>query len=351
MEDAAKNQRSIVFFLWKRGVSGAEIQRQLADVFGVQAMSRSTVFRWLDLLKTGRDSLEDDPRQGRPSTAVSDKSVAAVKNVLEDDRRATVRDIAEEVGISAERVHYVLHEELHMTKVCARWVPRLLGAEQKAERVQKCEMLKLTLEDYGDNFWRRLVTADETWIPYYNPETKEQSKQWICAGETPPIKARTVPSIGKVMITVFWDAQGIVFIDYLPKGETINAARYVSSLNNLHNILSKKRPGKLRQRILLQHDNARPHTARATLTALRDKNWEILPHPPYSPDLAPSDYHLFGPLKKALRGRKFNNIEEVKHAIKSWIRETPESWFAEGLFKLPERWDKCIAEDGSYFEK
>ena len=73
MEDAAKNQRSIVFFLWKRGVSGAEIQRQLADVFGVQAMSRSTVFRWLDLLKTGRDSLEDDFRQGRPSTAVSDK--------------------------------------------------------------------------------------------------------------------------------------------------------------------------------------------------------------------------------------------------------------------------------------
>ena len=130
----------------------------------------------------------------------------------------------------------------------------------------------------------------ETGIPYYNPETKEQSKQWGCAGETPPIKARIAPSIGKVMISVLGDVQGIIFIDYLPKGEIINTEKYlhVSSLNSLHKTLSRKRPGKLRQRLLLQHD-ARPHTARTTLTAIRDKNWEILPpHAPYSPDLAPS---------------------------------------------------------------
>ena len=93
-------------------------------------------------------------------------------------------------------------------------------------RVQQCEMLKLTLEDNGDNFWNRLVTVEETWIPYFNPETKEQSKQWIYTGETPPTKARTIPSIGKVMITVFWDAKGVIFIDYLPKDETINVERH-----------------------------------------------------------------------------------------------------------------------------
>lgn len=134
------------------------------------------MFRWLDRVKSGRDSLEDEPHHGRLSTAVSENSVNAVKTFLDDDRRATVCDMAEELGISSERVHHILHEKLHMRKVCTRWVPRLLGAEQKIERVQKCEILKLILEQYGDNFWR-LATTDKTWIPYYSLETKEQSKQ------------------------------------------------------------------------------------------------------------------------------------------------------------------------------
>jgi len=69
-----------------------------------------------------------------------------------------------------------------------------------------------------------------------------------------------------------------------------------------HAIRSKGRE-KLSRKILLLHDNARPHTAAHTLETLKQLKWEAMEHPAYSPDLAPSDFHLFGPLKEALRGR------------------------------------------------
>lgn len=263
----------------------------------------------------------------------------------------TVDDVAKGVDISHERAHLILRDHLGLSKVCARWVPKLLAPEQRDERVRQCQVLQILLEDYGENFWRRIVTVDETWLPYYNPETKAQSKVWVAAGEPPPLKARVTASVGKVMVTVFWDCEGIILVDYLQQGATINADRYIQSLDLLHKELVKSRPGKLHARILLQHDNARPHTARRTLDAIRQKNWEILPHPPYSPDLAPSDFFLFGPMKDSLRGQKFPDEKSLRSALKTWIKGQPKEWFESGLKKLPERWHKCVITDGDYVEK
>jgi transposase len=80
----------------------------------------------------------------------------------------------------------------------------------------------------------------------------------------------------------------------LEKGEAINAARYVLTLNKLRRALREKRPKKT---VILQHDNARPHTARLTLQTTEKNSWELLSHPPYSPYLAPSDCQLFGKIK------------------------------------------------------
>ncbi|MCP3666191.1 MAG: hypothetical protein GY696_27440, partial [Gammaproteobacteria bacterium] len=70
----------------------------------------------------------------------------------------------------------------------------------------------------------------------------------------------------------------------------MNTDYYIAQLDHLHAALKKKRPGKDHKRIWLQHDSARPHTAHRTLAHIREKKWELLPHPPYSPDLAPSDF-------------------------------------------------------------
>ena len=151
------------------------------------------------------------------------------------------------------------------------------------------------------------------------------------------------------MITVFWDIQGVLLLDFLPKGETINSARYQETLKKLKCSIRRKRPSL--QEVILHHDNARPHTAQATTAAIAVKGWSVLPHPAYSPDLAPSDFHLFGPLKDYLRGQKFNDDESVKAAVKAWIRQCSPEFFSEGFNNWRTRWEKCVACDGDYIEK
>jgi histone-lysine N-methyltransferase SETMAR len=77
--------------------------------------------------------------------------------------------------------------------------------------------------------------------------------------------------------------------------------------------------GRLSTGILLQHDNARPHAARSDVATIQDLFFECLPHPPYSPDLAPSDFLVFGPLKQAMGGKSFRSNEEVQQAVHEWL--------------------------------
>ena len=100
-----------------------------------------------------------------------------------------------------------------------------------------------------------------------------------------------------------------------------------------------------------RNDNARPHTAAATVETVQQLGFELLQHPPYSPDLAPSGYHIFGPLKEALRSRRFTSDEEVKEAVHTRLREQPKSFFSAGIQKLVEQYNKCIVLQGDYVEK
>ncbi|KYB27554.1 Mariner Mos1 transposase-like Protein [Tribolium castaneum] len=92
------------------------------------------------------------------------------------------------------------------------------------------------------DFLRRFITVDETWIHHYSPEIKQQSKQWTAKREPVPKKAKSVRSAGKVMASIFWDAKGILFIDYLEKGKTINGPYYASLLDQLKQKIQEKRP-------------------------------------------------------------------------------------------------------------
>ena len=89
---------------------------------------------------------------------------------------------------------------------------------------------------------QRYVTVDETWINYYTPETKNQSKMWTGPDESAPKKAKTVSFADNVMATIFWDSHGIILIDYLQKGKTIAGEYYASLLDRFDAILKEKRP-------------------------------------------------------------------------------------------------------------
>ena len=103
------------------------------------------------------------------------------------------------------------------------------------------------------------------------------------------------------MLTLLWDERGVILEHYMPRGKTVTSATYADILkNHLHPSIKSKRRGRLSTGALLQHDNVRSHTARSTFAKIQDLSFESLPHPPFSPDLASSDFNVFGPLKDSM---------------------------------------------------
>lgn len=121
---------------------------------------------------------------------------------------------------------------------------------------------------------------------------------------------------------------------------------------NLNHALIEKRTDWARRhgKVILQHDNAPSHTAKAVEATISELGWELLPHPPYSPDLVPSDYHLFSSMAHALSQEHFNNYEDVKKWLDDWFASKCERFFWEGIHNLKGKWEKCISSDGAYFE-
>ena len=110
----------------------------------------------------------------------------------------------------------------------------------------------------------------------------------------------------KVMVTLWWSAAGVIHYSFLDRGKTITAASYSRDLAICHKKLKEKYPALVnRKGPILLHDNAKPHVGKITQKKLSDLGIEVLPHPPNSPDLSPTDYHMFKHLDNFLRDKKF----------------------------------------------
>ncbi|XP_014293834.1 histone-lysine N-methyltransferase SETMAR-like [Halyomorpha halys] len=113
------------------------------------------------------------------------------------------------------------------------------------------------------------------------------------------------------MASVFWDAKGTLLIDYLPTGQTIKGQYYVNLLDQLQEMIREKMPGLVRKTVIFHQDNPRSHKSAITMAKLHELRYELLPHPPYSPDLLPSDFHLLPKLKIFLGGGRYPTTEEL----------------------------------------
>ena len=149
-----------------------------------------------------------------------------------------------------------------MSKLSARWVPRMLTPEQKLKRVDISRTLLTRFQSDPEDFHRRLVTQDETWVHHFEPRVR----------------------VGIVKV-----------IDYIhiEKGSTVNGEYYAPELTRLKAATKQKRSWKLTARVLWMPDNAPVHTAHVAVAEAVKCGFELLQHPPYSPDLAPSDFYLF----------------------------------------------------------
>jgi transposase len=214
-----EEQRVCVKFCCKLGKNFTETFQLLNHAYGEDFMSLTQCYEWFKRFEKGRMSVGEEPRPGRPSTSTDDDHVERVRAVIRGNRRLTVREVANEVGISIGSCHQILRPEL----------------------------------------WE-----NQTWM--------------------------------------------------------------------------------------LHHDNAPAHASLLIRSYLAKHQTPVVPHPPYSPDLAPADFFLFPKLKTTLKGRRFQTIEEIQENATIELRAITSSAFQEAFQKWKKRWERCIASRGDYFE-
>jgi hypothetical protein len=142
----------------------------------------------------------------------------------------------------------------------------------------------------------------------------------------------------------------VILLDFLEPGQTVNSDRYIATLTKLKARISRVRLEK-KTNFLLQNNNARLHASLKTVEHIAILGWTVLPHPLYSPDLAPSDFHLLGPMKDGLRGQHFPSNDAVVRVVKQWATSAGADIYKCDVQALLLRWQKRIANGGDYVEK
>ncbi len=346
-------QQNAVKFGVRMGWTPTQTRQHIDQAYGAAAMSRARVFHWHKVFREDLTTpTTDAPRVGGPRLAGSPENIAKVRTLVDADRRITLARICYLVNISMGSAHAIMRKDLKLKRIAAKFVPRLLTAAQKQIRVDTCQANLDRLAQDRD-LMKRVITGDETWVSCFEPESKQSSSQWLAAGEARPRKSRTNRSTRKTMMTAFFDHQGLIHVEFLPHGETINAAAYRQVLARLREQIRKKRPQLWNDHsVVIHHDNAKPHTAHGTVARMMETDLDTLDHPPYSPDMAPCDFFLFPHLKKHLRGHHFNNIQEVQAAAVDFLStQIPDHLYRKAIQDdLPKRWQKCVDYGGQYFE-
>lgn len=340
MELCRKDFRVIFLFKFKLGDTAAHTVAELCTAFGPSCVCIKTVERWFRKFRTGDFSLEDAPIEGRP-VEIDD---ALIISELEENPALSTVKLSERLGVSEETIRTHLHKMGRVWKL-GKWVPHDLTLGQKNLRLTIC--LSLLQRQSACSFLNRIVTGDEKWVEFDN-ETRQH--YWVPKGTATPARPKQKTNRKKLLLCVWWNCKRIVHHEFLNPGESVTADVYSAQLERVQSALLQKQPSLVnRWGVILQHDNARPHIARATRETIQRLNWEVLPHPPYSPDLAPSDYHLFLNLQNYLKGKQFDSEDRLKSEVSSFFDRQDENFFDKGISALVERWSTCVASEGDYF--
>jgi histone-lysine N-methyltransferase SETMAR len=349
MELSRGNFRAFIFYDFCVGLTQQQCIDRLKIAFGNEAPSKTMVYNWYNEFKRKRKSLKDEPREGRPKTAVVPENIDAVRKLIEVDRHVTYREIGACLGIGVKSIHTILHEHLGVRKLCARWIPHKLTDAQKKNRVDWCRKMLDKFNRGASNLVYNIVTGDESWIYAYEPERKGQSTVWIFQREENPTKVTRSRSTAKQMVACFFTKTGHVATVALENQKTVNSAWYTTIC--LPEVFGELRRNNAKRRIILHHDNASSHTSHQTSEYLGTQNIELMGHPPYSPDLAPKDFFLFTKIKDKLRDQRFSSPEEAVEAFKNHVLELSHSDWQKCFDNWFERMHKCINLKGGYFKK
>jgi len=194
-----------------------------------------------------------------------------------------------------------------------------------------------------------VITGDETWIFEYNPDNKRQSSEWHTCNSLHQKKARMSKSKIKTMLICFFESQGVVHKGFVPQGQTVNKQYYREVLERFRKRVHCVWP-EIVDTWMLHHDNAPCHTAISVNEFLAKKGISVVPQPPYSTDLSPSDFFLFPKLKFHVKGHHFGTVDNIQKVMTDQLRALPHEDFQHCYREWEQRLQRCVASQGIYFE-
>ena len=348
MFDEHKRMSILFYYKSHQNASVSEIVAHLNASFGVNYVKSSFVQFWLHQFKNGRKSIYDEPKSGRPKLFPD----VALTEYIRQTPGLDTNAIAEKFSTSPQDIEYRL-KQLGFKQRTKLWVPHKLSDAQELARKVACENMLAEYRLHGNKYFEGYITVDEKYIMYENPVAH---RYWYHPS-LPEVTMQPQREIhcGKVLLVVFWDHLGPIYHSYLENGQPMTAARYCVMLKRMHQAMKHKRKWLYDEptRVKFYQDNARPHTAKLTSDLLASFKWNIVQHPPYSPDIAACDFYLFRSMQGFLRDTYFHCSAEAKKYVDSYFRKKgkEEGFYERAILKLAQRWQKVVDADGDYFKE
>uniref|UniRef100_A0A183C988 HTH_48 domain-containing protein n=1 Tax=Globodera pallida TaxID=36090 RepID=A0A183C988_GLOPA len=310
MAEDKENAHTLLHIQFQNGERAAKAARNVNAVLGADVISVKAAQKWFRQFREGRNSTKRRVGSGRPSTV--NKRVLALR--LRHKPDSSSAELAR--GHCHQTTSWRWLRKTGRRPRRTKWVPHRLTEEQKRRR------LDLSLSNIArhrrGHVLSRLVTCDESYICY---DGTVQKIVWRQPGEDPILVPRPPPHQKKLMLCIFWSVHGPLYWELLPRNTILDSNLYINQLRAVDLAYRiRRRQGQFNGPLLFHQDNAPPHRSRLTTQYISQTlNWNVLPHPPYSPDLAPSDYHLFLSLKNFLRGRRFTEDAQVEEAVGQYL--------------------------------
>jgi histone-lysine N-methyltransferase SETMAR len=237
---------------------------------------------------------------------------ARIQQFLFDNPGGSIRQIASGTGIRASTVWHLLTTRLGYVWCKCRLVPHTLSKAASMERLERSQVILITLHPAKYTAWRFFSTRNESWFFYYIPHREHSKASDV---ESPEV-ARQLIVTPKLMITIFWSVSGIHMIDYLPPCTSFDSTCFVDHILCGFNTLPIMSVEVRQKSICDSHGQFANAHIKSIITKISSMSMQLAPHPPYSPDLAPPDFCRFGHLKCQMIGREFDSPEDLVR----WIR-------------------------------
>jgi len=224
--------RVCLFYEYRLGTKAAEAHRRLCAAFGPDIVSKTMAYDWFNRFRAGNETLTDEPRSGRPSELDKDE----LRQLVESDPRLTTRELASKLSCSQSTITRCL-EKIGKVPKWGVWVPHLLSAQNMQQRADICTSL---LSSHRRTDWlKTIITGDEKWVLYTN---RSRKRQWVDKGTQAEPEPKPDLHPLKVMLSVWWDSQGVILFELLSPNTTITADYYCAQLDRLKAQLAIKRP-------------------------------------------------------------------------------------------------------------